>query len=135
MSEQFAVGEIQYRIDVFHVVLSKYIVLLGKRRFYRLRRCGDGGTGIGSNDLHQRRVQDVVHREEDGVERLLLVLLLNEVVDVRDADLCREAGINRAATRSRAIKFRTRIVGIDDVLWLNAKALEVGVEERSIRVD
>ena len=79
------------------------------------------GQAFVPDDLHQRRVQHVDHREEDDVERLLAVLLLNQVVDVRDADLRREAGIDRAAAGARAVQLRTGVVGIDDVLRLDAR--------------
>ena len=80
-------------------------------------------------------VQHVVHREEDRVQRLLAMLLLNQVVDVRNADLGREAGIDRAAARARAIQLGTGVVGVNDVFRLHAQAFEVGVEQRSVGVD
>ena len=43
------------------------------------------------------------------------VLHLDQVVDVRDADLCREARIDRAAARARAIQFLAGEIGVDDV--------------------
>src|SRR5580704_10882182 len=63
------------------------------------------------------------------------MLLLNQVVDVRNANLRWEAGIDGAPVRSRPIEFRTRVVGVDDVLWLNTQTFQIPVEQWSIRVD
>src|SRR5271156_6264135 len=63
------------------------------------------------------------------------MLLLNQVVDVRNPDLRGEAGIDGAPARSRTIEIRTGVVGIDDVLRLNTKAFQISVEKRSISVD
>ena len=52
------------------------------------------------------------------------MLLLDQVVDVRDADLCREARVDRAAARAGAIQVRTGVVGINDVFRLYAQTFE-----------
>src|SRR5580700_6955322 len=63
------------------------------------------------------------------------MFLLDQVVDVRYADFRWETRVNRAAAGARAIQLGTRVVGINDVLGLEAQAFEVGVEQRSICVD
>src|SRR5271154_5301042 len=63
------------------------------------------------------------------------MLLLDQVVDVGYSDFRRETRVDGAAAGARAIQLGTRIVGINDVLRLKAQAFEVGVEQRSIRVD
>src|SRR5690348_5568362 len=63
------------------------------------------------------------------------MFLLDQVVDVGYSDFRRETRVDGAAASARAIQFGTRIVGINDVLRLEAQAFEVGVEQRSIRVD
>src|SRR5271168_3114644 len=119
MGEELAVGEVEHWREILHIVLREDVVLLGKRSFYSLWRCGDGGAGIGADNVHQRRMQNVVHGEENYIQRLLAVLLLNQVVDVRNTDLRREAGIDRASTGPGAIKFRTGVIGINNILWLH----------------
>src|SRR5215472_2420184 len=69
------------------------------------------------------------------MERLLAVLFLNQVVNVRNPDLRREAGVDRTTAGTGAIKFGTGVVGINDVFRLHTQALEIGVEQRSIRID
>ena len=63
------------------------------------------------------------------------MFLLDQVVNVGYSDLRRETRVDGAAAGARAIQLGTRIVGINDVLRLEAQAFEVGVEQRSIRVD
>ena len=135
MREQLAVGEVQHRVDVLHIVLGEDVVFFCECGFHRLRSRGHGRAGIRADDLHERRVQHVIHGEEDRVQRLLAVLLLDQVVDVRNADLRREARIDGAAAGARAIQFGTGVIGVDDVLRLHAEALEIAVEQRRVGVD
>ena len=116
------------------LVLGEDVVFLGERGLHRLRRRRHRRAGVRAGQLHQRRVQHVVHREEDRVERLLAVLHLDQVVDVRDADLRREARIDGAAAGAGAIQLRRGVVGVDDVFRLHAEAFEIGVEERRVDV-
>ncbi len=109
-------------------MLGEDIVFLGECGLHRFRSSSHCGTRIRSNNLYQRRVQHVVHREEDRFQRLLAVFLLNQVVDVRNSDLGWEAWINRATARARAVELGTGVVGVNDVLRLHAEALEIGVE-------
>ena len=101
--EQLPVREIENRIDILHVDFGENVVFFRERGLHGFRSGGDGGAGVGAGELDQRGMQHVVHREENGVERLLAVLHLNQVVDVRDADLRREAGIDGAAIGAGAI--------------------------------
>ena len=63
------------------------------------------------------------------------MLLLNQVVDVRNADLRRKARIDSAAAGAGAVKFWTGVVGINDVLRLHAQAFEIPVEQRRVGVN
>ncbi len=63
-------------------------------------------------------MQNVVHREKDGVERLLAMLFLNEIVNVRNSDLGREARVDGAAARTSAIQFGACVVGINNIFRL-----------------
>ena len=135
MRKQLAVGEVEHRVDVFDVVLGKDIVLFRERRLHRFRSCRHRRTCIRALQLHQLRVQNVIHGEEDGVQRFLLVLLLNQVVNVRDADLGREAGVNRATAGTRAIEFLAGVIGVYDVLGFDSEAFEIGIEQRRVAVD
>src|SRR6201996_1455186 len=79
-------------------------------------------------------MQHVIHREPDGMERLLAVLGGQQVIDVSDTDLRRITGIDRSTARSGAIQFRCRVVGVDDVFRLEPETREIGVEKRRIRI-
>src|SRR5262245_10687951 len=54
---------------------------------------------------------------------------VDQVVDVRNAHLRREAGVNRAALRAVLVKLLGRVVRIDQVLRRNAQALEIRRKE------
>src|SRR6202041_2773473 len=97
VSEQFAIGKVQHWVQILDVVLAEGIVLFGECRLYRFRRRGYRWTGISADDLDQRRSEDVVHWEEDYIQRLLAMLFLDQIVNVRNADLGREAGVDSAA--------------------------------------
>src|SRR5262249_10584689 len=129
LTEQLPIGEVDQRIEVGHTLLGEDVRFLGERRLRRFRRDGDGGAGIRSLEVRERRVQLVDHREEDEVELLLRVLREQQVVDVRDADLRREAWIDRAASRSFAIELAAREVGVDEVAARHTKRLEIAAEE------
>ena len=74
--------------------------------------------------------QRVDHREEDDVERLLRVRLVEQVVHVRDAELRREAGVDRAALGALLVELLGGEVGVHEVLRRDPEALEVAREER-----
>ncbi len=90
MGKQFSLREIKYGVDVLHIMLGEDIVLFGESGLHRLRSRGHRGAGVGP---------------EDRVQRFLVMLFLNQVVDVRDADFCREARIDCATAGSGAIQF------------------------------
>ena len=128
-------AKFEHWIDVLHVVLGEDIVFLGECGLDGFRRCGHGWTGIGADNLHQRRGQHVVHREEDDVQRLLAMLLLDQVVDVRNTDFRREAGVDGAAAGAGPVQIGARVIGVDDVLRLHTQTLQISVEERCVGVD
>ena len=57
------------------------------------------------------------------------VLLEDQVVDVRNADLRREAGIDGAAACALAIHLLAGEFGVDEVFGLQAQALEIAAEQ------
>jgi hypothetical protein len=133
--EQLAVGEVQDRIDVLDIVLGENVVLFRESCFHGFRRGGDGGAGVAAREFYQGRVENVVHREKDNVERLLAVLFLDQVVDMRNADLGWEAGIDGTAACAGTVEFGTGVIGVDHVLRLHAQAFEVRVEQRRVGVN
>ena len=116
-------------------MLGKNVVLFCERRLDCFRSCRDCWAGIAARELDKRRVQDVVHGEEDHIERLLPVFFLNQIIDVRDPDFCRETRVNGATTCSGAVKLRTRIVGVNNIFRLHSQALEVSVKKRRVRIN
>ena len=76
-SKQIAVGEIKHRVNVFQVVIGEDIVFLGERGLHRLGGGGHRGASVRPLQLDQWRVQNVIHREEDGSKGLLAMFLLN----------------------------------------------------------
>src|SRR5262249_7323196 len=123
------------RIDVLQIVFPEGVVFLGERGLHRFRRGRHGWTGIRSGELLEGRMQNIVHREEDDVQRVFAMLFLNQVVNVGDSDLRGKARINCSAARAHAVQFRAGVIGVDDVLWLNSQALKVGVEQGRIGVN
>src|SRR5580698_2394206 len=113
MSEEFAIGKIQYRVEVFYVVFGEDVVLFGERGLHSFWRGGHGGARVRADDFHQWRRQHVVHGEEDDVERLFAMLFLDEVIDVGDADFRWEAGVDGSATGSGAIEIGISVVGVN----------------------
>ena len=79
-------------------------------------------------------MQGVDHGEEDRVQRLLLVLLEDQVVHVRDADLRREARIDGAAARAGAVHILAGELGVHQVLWLQAQALQIPAKQGRVQV-
>src|ERR1700722_554731 len=135
MGEEFAVGKVQHRVHVLDIVLCENIILFRERGLHRLRGRGHGWTSVRSDNLHEWRSQHIVHGEENDVQGLLAMLLLDQVVDVRDADLRGETGIDGAAAGAGSIQIGTSVVRINDVLRLQTKAFEISVEQRGVGVD
>src|SRR5580692_1107178 len=135
MRKQFAIGKIEDGIDVLYVVLGENVILLSERRFHGFGCCGHGWASVGADDFNQGRCQHVIHREENNIQGFLAMLLLDQVVHVRNTDLRRETGIDRAPASARAVKFRAGVVGVDDVFRLHTQTLEISVEERGVGVN
>src|SRR5271165_3141549 len=132
--QQLAVLQVENRIDVLHLVFGKDIALLGIRGFDRLGTRRHRGAGVRSGEIDERRVEDVHHGEEDQVERLLGGFDGEQIMDVSDADLCRETRIDGSAAGAGAIKLRTGVIGVNEILGFEAEAFEVRVEERRVDV-
>src|SRR5437763_1392958 len=80
-------------------------------------------------------MQHVIHREKDRVQRLFAMLFLDEVIHVRDTDFGGEAGIDCAATGSRAVEFGTGVVRINNIFWLHAQAFEISTKQRRVSIN
>ena len=104
------------RVQELDAHLLEEIAFLGEGRLGGRRRGRDGGAGAMALRVDHVRRQIVDHREEDDVERLLLVVHVEQVVHVRDADLGREAGVDRAALGAGLVKLLGGVVGVDQVL-------------------
>ena len=126
--------QIEDRIEIENAILREDIALLGEGGLYRLWRRGHRRAGIRAGQVHEMAVQHVIHREPDRVERLLAVLGGKQVVNVRDADLRGITRIDRAAASSGAIQLRRGVVGVENVLGLEAEGGEVSIEERRVGV-
>ena len=101
LREEPPVGQVEQRAHVPDALLGEHVAFLREGRLHGLRRHRDGRARVRRLALTTRRRHDVEHREEDAVERLLRVLRVEQVVDVRDAELRREARIDRAPLRAR----------------------------------
>ncbi len=62
------------------------------------------------------------------------MLLEDQVVNVRDADLRGEARIDGAAARAGAVHVLAGELGVHQVLWLQAQALEIRAKQRCVEV-
>src|SRR6266545_2622336 len=132
--EEARLIQVQEGIEISNSVLPEKVAFFGKRGLDRVGRSRHRGAGAIRLGVDQFRRQRVDHREEDQVERLLLVMNVDQVVDVRNAHLRREAGVNRAALRAVLVKLLGRVVRIDQVLRRNAQALEIRRKERIGRI-
>jgi hypothetical protein len=118
----FAVPQVQDRVEVSNPVFGKDIAFFRERRLHYFRSSRHGGTGIRARKIHQMRMKDVVHRERNRVQWFLVVLGGEQIVDVSDADLGGIAGIDRAAARARAVQLRRGVVGVKDVFSFDTEA-------------
>src|SRR5262249_30547494 len=76
----------------------------------------------------------VDHREEDHTERLLLVVHVQQVVNVRNAHLRRETRIDSSTLSAFLIKLLRGVVRVDEVLCRYPQTFEVRREKRIGRV-
>jgi hypothetical protein len=119
---------------ILDAVFLEDIVLLGERGLDGIGRRRDGRTCVAAGAVLQRLMQRVDHGEKDGVQRLLLVFHEDQVIDVRNADLRREARIDGAAARALAVHLLAGEFGVDQVLRLYAQALQVRAKHRRVQV-
>src|SRR5215813_3334313 len=84
--------------------------------------------------MAQRAGEAVDHREEDDVERLLGVHAVQQIVDVRNAELAREARVDGSALRAFLVQLLARVVAIYDVLGLDTQTREIARKYRRLRV-
>ena len=131
--EQVGHAAIDERIEEFDAHFLEEIAFLGEGRLGGRGGGGDGGAGAMALRVHHVGGQIVDHGEEDDVERLLLVVHVEQVVHVRDADLRREAGIDRAALGAGLVQLLGGVVGVDQVIGGDAERLEIGAERRDCR--
>ncbi len=103
--ENIGVGEVDEGVDEADALLFEEIAFLGERSLDRRRRGGDGGAGTAGLQALEIAGEAVDHREEDDIERLLGVDLVEQIVDVRDAELRGEAGIDGAALGAFFVQF------------------------------
>src|SRR5690242_4067473 len=132
--EKLRVRKVHERIHEADALLLEEVTFLGERGLHGSRRGRHGGTRAAGLHMAQRAGEAVDHREKDDVERLLGVDLVQQVVDVRNAELRREARVDGAALRAFLIQFFAGVLAVDDVLGLEAEAREVARENRRLRV-
>src|ERR1019366_4109110 len=95
--EEVRLGEVDEGVQKTYAAFLEHVAFLDERGFDGGRRGGDGGTGARGLHMGERAGEAVDHREEDDVERLFGVGAIEQVVDVRDAQLAGEAGVDGAA--------------------------------------
>ena len=111
------------------IILLKNIAFLSERRFDSLRRGRHrwaGTMGLGELEVAGKVVN---HGAEDNVQRLLLVVNIKQVMDVRDADLGGEARVNGAALGAFLVEAFIGVIGINEVFRGNPQRLEVSAED------
>ena len=108
---------------VAHAHLGEDVALLGERGLHGLGGRGDGRAGaiaLASQDRCEVSVSIIGKKMTSS--GFLAVVLVEQVVDVRDADLAREAGVDRAALGTLLVQLLAREVRVDDVLRRDARA-------------
>ncbi len=111
--------------------LLEEIALFGEGGLDGRGRGGDRGAGAMALRVDQVGLQIVDHREEDEVERLLLMVHVEQVVHVRDADLGREAGVDGAALGAGLVHLLGSVVGVDEIFVRDAQRFKVSAEQPS----
>jgi len=132
--EQLLIGQVQQGIQIPDPMFGEDVRLLGEGSLDGTGTRGGGGARVGSLQPYQRRTQDIDHRKEDHVERFAHSFHEHQVVDMRDADLGRETGVDRATAGAGAVEFVAGVVGIDDVFRRHAEAFQVSVEQRRVDI-
>ena len=136
LAEQMRLDHRAGRIEVGDPALLEEVHFLREGRLEDVGRARDDrARRVVHGLLHERRhVRQ--RREEDVLERALFAVVVEEqVVDVRLADLRRVAGIDRAVLAALGPDLLGRVVGEHDVVLLDAERLEVRAPERRRRPD
>src|ERR1035437_5960625 len=97
--EEVRLGEVDERVQETYAAFLEHVAFLDERGFDSGGRGGDGGTGSRGLHVRERAGEAIDHREEDDVERLLSVRAIEQIVDVRDAQLAGEAGVRSEERR------------------------------------
>ena len=119
---------------ILHALFREQVAFLGEGGLDRLRRGGDGRARTAGLHALQIAGQAIDHREEDDVERLLRMDHVQQIVDVRNAELGRKARVDRAALGAFLVELLAGVVGEDEVLGLEAERCEVAGEDRRQRI-
>ena len=132
--EQIGLTRIHQGIHILQPHIGKQIPFLDEGRLHGLGCGGHGGAGTVGLHIHEIRGKIVNHREEDVIERLLLVLYIEQVMHMRNTDLRREARVDRTPFRSRLVEFLGSVIRIDDILGLHAQGLEISAKQGVHRI-
>ena len=132
--EEFAMREVDQRMDVLDAALGNEVCFFGKGRFYCLRRHRGRRAGVVGPRIDQRRGQHIKHGEEDHVERLAPMLLKKQIMKVGNGDLRGVTGIDRTPAGAGTVHFAGRDIRVNDVFRAHAEAFQVGAEERRIGI-
>src|ERR1700733_4809119 len=79
--------QVENGININHPVLSEDVALLGERGLYYFWRSSHCRASVGPGQVNQRSMQHVVHGEPDSIQRFLVMLRRDQVINVRNADL------------------------------------------------
>src|ERR1035437_5030014 len=132
--EEVRLGEVDERVQETYAAFLEHVAFLDERGFDGGRRGGDGGTGSRGLHVRERAGEAIDHREEDDVERFLSVRAIQQIVDVRDAQLAGEAGVDGAALGAFLVHLFAGVIAEDDVLRLDAEGRELAGEDGRLRV-
>ena len=132
--EQIGLTRIHQGIHILQPHIGKQIPFLDEGRLHGLGCGGHGGAGTVGLHIHEIRGKIVNHREEDVIERLLLVLYIEQVMHMRNTDLRREARVDRTPFCSRLVEFLGSVIRIDDILGLHAQGLEISAKQGVRRI-
>src|SRR5262245_17116817 len=91
---------VQDRVQVLQPHLREEVAFLYESRLDCLGCSCPSRTGPARLNIDQIRSQGINHREENHIQRFLLVMHMKEIMNMRDADLGRETRIYRASLGS-----------------------------------
>jgi len=110
--EEVGTGQVDEGVQEDHALFFEQVAFLGERRLHRRGSGRYGGARPAGLDARELARQAVDHGEENNIQRLLRMHFVQQVMDVRNAEFRREAGVDSAALGAFFVQFLAGEVGV-----------------------